>query len=301
MRVLHIDTGAEMRGGQRQVLLLLDGLRTAGHESVLLARENGPLWSAAKTAGFDVRVAETREIWRQSRNADIVHAHDARAHTMAAIASRRKFVVSRRVAFPVHRSVASIWKYQRPSRFLAVSQFVARELEAAGIRKEKIDIVYDGVASVRPAEGWNPENPAIAPASFDPEKGRDLVEQAAKIASVPVTFSDTLGEHLRRASMFVYITRSEGLGSAVLLAMTMGVPVIASAVGGLKEVFVDDVSGIFVTNDPHEIARAMRRLLDQPNLAVQMIQRARQRIAECFTQDRLVRGTMRSYERALAG
>ncbi len=301
MRALHIDTGAEMRGGQRQVLLLMEGLRSAGHESILLARESSPLWSAAKTAGFDVHDADTRELWRESRHADIVHAHDARAHTMAAIACRRKFVVSRRVAFPVRRSVASIWKYQRPSRFLAVSHFVARELEAAGIRKEKIDVVYDGVGSVLAAEDWRSEYPAVAPASLDPEKGHDLVEQAAKIAGIRVTFSDTLNEDLRRASMFVYITRSEGFGSAVLLAMSMGVPVIASSVGGLAEIFADGVSGIFVKNEVEEIARTMRRVLEQPSLVLQIIRQARARIAECFTQEHLVHRTMKSYERALAG
>lgn len=301
MRSLHIDTGAEMRGGQRQVLLLMEGLRNAGHDSILLARESSPLWNAAKTAGFEVHDADTRVLWRESRRADIVHAHDARAHTMAAIACRRKFVVSRRVAFPVRRSVASIWKYQRPSRFLAVSHFVARELEAAGIRKEKIDVVYDGVGSVLAAEDWRSEYHAVAPASLDPEKGRDLVEQAAKIAGIRVTFSDTLNEDLRRASMFVYITRSEGFGSAVLLAMSMGVPVIASNVGGLAEIFADGVSGIFVKNEVEGIALAMRTVLEQPNLVLPIIRQARARIAECFTQEHLVHRTMKSYERALAG
>ncbi len=301
MQILHIDTGAEMRGGQYQVLLLLKGLKSAGHESILLARENGPLSTAAGAAGFTVYPAETKELWRRSKEVIIIHAHDARAHTIAAIASRRKFVVSRRVAFPVRRSVASLWKYQRPARFLAVSHFVARELLAAGIRKEKIDVVYDGVDTDLIPRGRSPNNFAVALASEDPQKGRDLVQQAGKLADLPVVFSDDLRRDLPGASMFVYITRSEGLGSAALLAMAMGVPVIASCVGGLTEVFADGVSGIFVSNDVPEIAAAMRKVIDDQPLAHSLCENGKARIAECFTKEHLVRATLASYERALAG
>lgn len=289
-----------MRGGQRQVLLLMAGLAEAGHECILLAGARSPLSQAAVSAGHAVRVAASKELWQSSKQAHIVHAHDARAHTIAAIASRRVFVVSRRVAFPVRRSVASIWKYHRAARFLAVSQFVASQLEEAGIRQEKIDVVYDGVEAVAPAERWSSTSPALALASKDPQKGRDLVEQAARIARVPVVFSENLADGLSRASMFVYITRSEGLGSAALLAMTMGVPVIASNIGGLKEIFADGASGLLVGNEPEEIARAMQRLLYEPDLAPALIDRAKARIAGRFTKHHLLRATLDSYERALA-
>jgi glycosyltransferase involved in cell wall biosynthesis len=293
LRILHIDTGREMRGGQHQVLLLLKALKESGHESTLLAREKSPLWDAVAGRGFPVYPAGIRQVWKHSRDADVVHAHDGRAHTLAAIASRRKFVVSRRVAFPVRRSIASIWKYQRAARYLAVSRFVARQLEAAGIRKESIDVVYDGVEPVEASEEWKVEHPGVALASRDPQKGRDLVEQAAQMTGLRMVFSDDLSQDLRRASMFVYITRSEGLGSAVLLAMNMGVPVIASCV-------VDATSGIFVRNDAREIELAMRSILEQPAFTRGLIEQARARIQECFTLEHLVRGTLLSYRSALA-
>ncbi len=301
MRILHIDTGAEMRGGQHQVLLLMDGLRNAGHESILMARQNGPLASVAAGAGFEVHAAEAKQVWQRSREAAIVHAHDARAHTMAAIASRRRFVVSRRVAFPVRRSVASLWKYQRAARFLAVSNFVAGELRAAGIRSGKVDVVYDGTETLESAVEWNASNPVVALASEDPQKGRDLVEQAVALAGVRLVVSRDLAADLRNASVFVYITRSEGLGSAALLAMSMGVPVIASCVGGLTEVFADGISGIFVNNQMEEIAGAIRKVLGNAELARSLAENGKKRIAESFTKDQLVRGTVSSYERALAG
>ena len=43
MRILHLDAGKEMRGGQWQVLRLIGGLASAGVESTLLARSGAPL------------------------------------------------------------------------------------------------------------------------------------------------------------------------------------------------------------------------------------------------------------------
>lgn len=292
-----------MRGGQYQVLLLLQALRDAGEESVLLARRGGPLWTSATAQGFDVYPSEVKEVWRCSKQVDIVHAHDARAHTIAAIAARSKLVVSRRVAFPVKRSLTSAWKYQRASRFLAVSRFVAGELEAAGIRREKIDIVYDAVDTNKlaagSAEAWNSSYPVVALASSDPLKGRDLVQSSAALAGIPVVFSSDLNRDLQKASMFVYITRTEGLGSAALLAMYMGVPVVASAVGGMTEIFTDGVSGLFVENRQDCIAAAMRRVKEELGLAQCLIVAAQKRVRECFTRDQLLQGTMTSYRRTL--
>ena len=281
------------------MLLLLDALREAGHTSILLARDGAPLLHLASSAGFEVGAADAKTIWKCSGRVEIVHAHDARAHTMAAIASRRRFVVSRRVAFPVKRSLASVWKYQRATRYLAVSKFVERELLSAGIPGSKVDIVYDGVEVLQSLAPWSPENPAVSVASADPQKGSDLVEQAAKASGIETIFSTDLASDLKKASLFVYISRSEGLGSAALLGMNYGVPVIASRTGGLAEVFTDGVSGIFVQNEVGDIARAMRRVIGSRAVAERLIEEGRKRIAEQFTKDHLLQATLSSYGKAL--
>lgn len=278
----------------------MNGLREAGHENVLLARRESPLWQRTKAGGFPVYPARVGELWRRSRHVDLVHVHDARAHSMAALACRNRFVVSRRVAFPVGRSLLSRWKYGLPARFLAVSKFVAKHLESAGVPPEKIDVVYDGVEIQQAAEPWRPEYPAVALASRDPQKGRDLVEEAAKLSGVPVLYSDNLPDALQHASMFVYITRSEGLGSAALLAMAMGVPVIGSAVDGLAELLADGV-GLLVPNQAAEIASAMSRVRTEPVLSRAFTERGRARVAEQFTPQHLVQAVLKSYERTLAG
>jgi len=299
LRILHIDTGDEMRGGQHQVLLLLKALRKAGCEQSLLVRHAGPLGDLAKSAGFPVRIGGLRSTFRLSRSVDIVHAHDARAHLWSATASAARFVVSRRVAFPIKRTPASRWKYARAARYLAVSQCVARELESACVPGAKIDIVYDSVETQPTMPTWDPTAPAVALASTDPMKGRDLVERAAHVSGVPVVFSNDLALDLQRASMFVYITRSEGLGSAALLAMSLGVPVVASAVGGLPETVQHQQTGLLTGNEERTIARAMRRILEEPDLAGQLRLAAFAAVKERFSPERMAQDTLASYRRAI--
>lgn len=287
-----------MRGGQHQVLLLVTELRRRGHEIRLMARQGSPLFEAARTAGIQVEDAGLAPMFRSSRKLDLVHAHDARAHTISAFAARCPFVVSRRVAFPVKRSLASRWKYRRAARYLAVSQFVARELRQVGVGIEKIDVVPDGVPDMEPGL-WDPRAPAIALASQDPQKGRDLVTAAAGLASISVIFSDNIIADLRRASMFVYITHSEGLGSAALIAMAMGIPVIASRVGGLAEVFEDRVSGVYTENSVDEIASAMRRIVNEQIRIQPLIENARKLVRTRYSVHQLISRTLSSYERAL--
>ncbi len=300
MRVLHIDTGRELRGGQRQALMLMRGLREAGHASELLARSASPLWEAAAALGFAVYPATLKSLWRRSRDADLVHAHDARAHTLAALASRQLFVVSRRVAFPLQGGSLSRWKYRRAQCYLAVSQFVRAEMERGGVPAAKITVVYDGV-EVQPLAGGIEETSfqAVAINSHDPQKGRRLIQQAAAIANVPVTFSADLTRDLPRASVFLYITESEGLGSAALLAMSLKVPVVASRVGGLPEVVEDGDSGFLVANDPAAIAESILRLRAEPALARALGHNGRLRVEQKFTMPHMVKSTLKAYRRVL--
>ncbi len=85
MRILHLDSGREMRGGQWQVLRLLRGLAVEGVEPALLAREGAPLFQAARQEGWRVAPFGLLALARMAGRFDLVHAHDARAHTAAAI------------------------------------------------------------------------------------------------------------------------------------------------------------------------------------------------------------------------
>ena len=70
------------------------------------------------------------------------------------------------------------------------------------------------------------------------------------------------------ADVCVQASREEGLGFSVLEALSCGTPVIASAVGGLRETVRDGVTGWSVPpGDPAALAAALRDALDHPDEA----------------------------------
>jgi hypothetical protein len=293
MKVLHLDSGREMRGGQWQVVRLVEGLAAAGVESTLLARRDSPLLEAARRKGLRAEPLTAAGVLGLGRRHDLIHAHDARSHTLALFAPGIPLVVSRRVAFPIR----SPWKYQRPRRFVAVSEFVKLVLQNGGVPGEKIDVVYDGVPLLTPRGG---AAVLAVDNSSDPQKGAALATRAAELANVPLRFAADLECDLADAALFVYITHSEGLGSAVLLALSAGVPVVASNIGGLREIIRDGENGLLVENSVPAIADAIRTLVDQPDLAARLGQAGRRTIEANFTTDRMVHRTMEVYCRVLS-
>jgi glycosyltransferase involved in cell wall biosynthesis len=292
MRILHLDGGKNMRGGQLQVLRLMEGLAAAGVESALLARKGGPLFQAAQEKGWHVEPIGLASTIFAAPKYDLLHAHDGHGHKFACIASANKLVVSRRVAFPVRSRI----KYSRARHFLAVSEFVKQVLVDAGVPGEKISVVYDGVPILKPSRG----SLVMAPATTDEKKGTDLALEAARLAGVHLKLSSDLERQLQDAALFVYLTYSEGLGSAALLAMSAGVPVIASKVGGLPEVIQHGENGFLVENDAQEIAGAIHRVLADGKLARRLGDAARQTVIEKFTVDRMVRRTIEIYRQVLS-
>ena len=293
MRVLHLDSGKSMRGGQWQVLALIQGLAELGVDQILLSPAGSPLALKAASIPIGAYDLKLKTVLTAARESDLIHAHDARSHTMAILQRKKPVIVARRVAFPVQRSPLSWWKYGRAVKFIAVSNFVAGILRNADVPDEKIAVVYDGVAMSGTAQsrGW-----IVAPATTDPAKGSTLLREAG----CDVKFSQDLQTDLQHAAVLAYITYSEGLGSAALMAMAAGVPVVASRVGGLVEVVEDGRTGLLVENDARQIRNAITRILSDPRLAAEMGAKARQRVKEHFSADTMVRRTLKVYEEVLA-
>jgi len=273
------------------VLSLHRGLIDDGYDSVLLAPEGSPLLEAAGKADLPHDILRPLRLGLLSRQFDLVHAHDARSHTLAALFSRVAFVVSRRVAFPIRRSAASRWKYRRPALFLAVSRHVGMQLRDAGVEEGSIVVVYDGVAV--PSQAANGEA-ILVPYTLDPQKGMSLAQEAARRASVKIEITNNLGEDLAHARALVYLTRSEGLGSGILLAMAHGVTVIASNTGGIPELIRDGENGILVKNDPADVAKAFSRIDPALGLA------GRADVIARFTEKHMIRSTLAAYEKVLS-
>jgi glycosyltransferase involved in cell wall biosynthesis len=283
MRILHIDTGREMRGGQWQVLRLLEGLRAAGVETTLACRKSSPLCGLVGQAVSPAQIPRL--------DFDLIHAHDARAHAMAAL-SRAKLVVSRRVAFPIKTGPLSRWKYRRADHFIAVSQFVRQTLIERGVPAEKISVVHDGVPLLAPVE--------TGTRVLAPPPTRDKPAEFYRHAAVEISFANNLEHDLKTASIFVYVSMSEGLGSGVLLAMSAGVPVIASNTGGIPEIIRHEENGLLVDDRPESLRAAVDRLRGDAALARRLAEAGRRTVIERFSIEAMVRDTLAVYRRILA-
>ena len=97
--------------------------------------------------------------------------------------------------------------------------------------------------------------------------------------------------------LFVLPSLYEGLGIAILEAMAAGLPVVASAVGGIPEVVIHGETGLLVRpGDPVALAAALGHLLRHPEEAGFMGARGRERARERFSIESVVKRHEELYE-----
>ncbi|MCL6554171.1 MAG: glycosyltransferase family 4 protein [Firmicutes bacterium] len=111
---------------------------------------------------------------------------------------------------------------------------------------------------------------------------------------------DDIPALLRSADIFVLSSRWEGLPLAVVEAMMAGLPVVATAVGGIPETVLHGETGLLVPpGDAHALASALHRLLQDADLRRRMGEAGRRRAMACFTQQRMVDATVALYRQIL--
>ncbi len=100
------------------------------------------------------------------------------------------------------------------------------------------------------------------------------------------------------ARVFICPSVYEPFGIINLEAMACETPVVATAVGGIPEVVVPEETGILVDPaDSGQIAAAVNRLLENPELAAEMGKRGRRRVEERFSWDSIAAQTRDMYRR----
>ena len=187
--------------------------------------------------------------------------------------------------------------------------FVGRHIERKGIcylieaakylPRDKFEIRIVGVGDLtEKLKEQAAQVDALAPAELRHDEGNAEIIFTGKLSP------EALVNEYRTANVFTLPAivdskgDTEGLGVVLIEAMELGLPVVASNVGGIPDVVVDGVSGILVPEkDPQALASAYKRLAASPELQKQLLAGAQRRIAECFTWDGIVSRQIGTYNR----
>jgi glycosyltransferase involved in cell wall biosynthesis len=129
---------------------------------------------------------------------------------------------------------------------------------------------------------------------------REELERRAHGLPVELTGArDDVPELLASFDVFAFPSLFEGLCLAVIEAQAAGVPVVATPVGGIRETVVDGETGLLVPpRDPAALAAAIRRLLDDRDLARRLAEEARRHVRARYSEERMVEVTLGLYERS---
>ncbi|KKW41858.1 MAG: Glycosyltransferase [Candidatus Magasanikbacteria bacterium GW2011_GWA2_56_11] len=97
---------------------------------------------------------------------------------------------------------------------------------------------------------------------------------------------EKLPEYLRAATVFCRLSRSEGLGNAFIEALSAGLPVVGTAVGGIRDFLQDGETGLMCERaNPRAAARMIARLLNDPGLARELGRNGRALVESHYTWD----------------
>lgn len=201
-RILHLNTEPTWRGGEQQVLYLLDGLKERGIHSAIMAQPGKPMAERARANGHEViertmhgeidlpaALAIRRQIVAGGFN--FVHAHTSHAHTLGAVgvsltprAKRPKMLVARRVDFSIYRRSffgLNGLKYRHGvDHYVTVSEAIRQVLIQDGLPPDWITCVHSGIDLARIDDA--PEDTAAIRAELKVPEGHKLIGNVAALA-----------------------------------------------------------------------------------------------------------------------
>ena len=253
---------------------------------------------------------------RAARDADIVHAHWLPSGAVA-LTLRKPFVVqlwgtdvelARRVPALARRVLG------RARLVICASTALAEAARELGAREAWV--IPSGV-DVPPYVREEAQPPEVLYAGrLSEEKGiLELVAAADGMKLVVVGDGplrdrvpgalgfvphEELAPYYDRAAVVAVPSRREGFGVVCAEAMAYGRPVVASAVGGLRDLVVHEETGLLVPpRDVPALRAALQRLLGDPELRRRLGAAARERIRTEFSWERSTQLTLDAYAAAL--
>ncbi|MFG6284360.1 glycosyltransferase [Sphingomonas sp. S6] len=213
-----------------------------------------------------------------------------------------------------HRQVGT-W-HNKVTRFIALTEFARTRMIAAGLPPARIRIKPNFIADPHPAAdplAADGEAYALFVGRLSPEKGASTLidawqgidlplrivgdgpERAQLVAKAPAN-ATFIGQLDRQAVLRQMANASflivpsvwyEGFPMTVVETMALGVPVIAAAIGSLRDLLDDGIEGRhFIAGDAQDLRRVVHEMVENPLGVQQMGIRARQRYLSQLSPER---------------
>jgi len=233
---------------------------------------------------------------------DIIHAHYAIPQGFLGVLLKK--VKKKPLIITVHGSDILVLRKNRVTKFLvanvlknadyiiAVSRYLKREVVNLGVEESKVRVIYAGISFSfsNEKEKKGKEKRAVYIGSLVKQKGVDILLKAfkdidgelfiigdgkerdslEKIAGKKVYFlgeMENLDKIFSKASVLILPSREEGFGLVLLEAMSNGIPVIATRVGGIPEI-INNKNGLMVEiENVEELRKAISLILNNRKIA----------------------------------
>jgi glycosyltransferase involved in cell wall biosynthesis len=268
----------------------------------------------------------------RARRVDLLRGHSVR-HTGPALLLGRALARSRVPIVLHHHHLYPRWARleaaiaRRADAVITVSEHSRAALVAAGVPRERVHVVTEGVAGPPPTAGWPDAWPRdglrlLYLGRLEPRKRPGLAVAALRAADVPASLvvagegplaAELAGDGVRvlgrvseadkwrlydSADVLLFGSTLEGFGLVIAEAQSRGVPVIAAAGTATSEALVDGETGLLVPPEPASFAAAIRELADDDRRAA-MSERARE-FARRFDWDACAAGVAAVYRDLVA-
>jgi glycosyltransferase involved in cell wall biosynthesis len=116
-----------------------------------------------------------------------------------------------------------------------------------------------------------------------------------------VGYRDDVGNAYATMDVFALVSGREGFGLSVAEAMLAHLPVVATAVGGIRDIVLHEQTGLLVTpGDIAAIVSSLRRLLNAPDQRNSFAAAGRERAQQLFSAERYARDVDAFYQRLLS-
>lgn len=271
---------------------------------------------------------------------DLVHLHSTRAGILGALAAKNLKIpivytehlfthdyIPHNKLIHTYQIITFRYLSKYITKVIVVSQAVKKYLIDKNIfPSERIEVIYHGVGAVQPIT--NHQSPITKIGSIgalNSLKGYKYLTEAvqnidgikleivgsgdelAKLQKLDVNkktkfinYSDNIYKIMSKWDIYVQSSLSESFGLALAEAMAIGLPVIATKVGGMPEIVENGVNGLLVDKkNSQQLSETIKKLINNNELRKKMSENNIKKIKEGFSLDKMVKETERLYDKLI--